>query len=205
MRLVTALVTGACVASVPALEQQESPPPDATTTSDASEAAIEAILPAGCRSEHTMSMPTPAMPAMTDATPAQQALIATMASSGPAMMAGMMAPDPDLAFVCAMIAHHQGAIDMAKAELANGADDWAKGKAQADIDTQQAEIAEMTDWVGKKVAAPQLSSARFPQVDRGREGFGPPRPPNRTCGFPAYGSPVGGFLIGTVSRAAKPR
>jgi hypothetical protein len=27
----------------------------------------------------------------------------------------------------------------------------------------------------------------------------PPRPPNRTCGFPAYGSPVGGFLIGSVS------
>ena len=26
-----------------------------------------------------------------------------------------------------------------------------------------------------------------------------PRPPNRTGGFPAYGSPVGGFLVGTVS------
>jgi hypothetical protein len=23
-----------------------------------------------------------------------------------------------------------------------------------------------------------------------------PRPPNRACGFPAHGSPVGGFLIG---------
>src|ERR1019366_4304236 len=33
--------------------------------------------------------------------------------------------------------------------------------------------------------------------------FGPPRPPNRTGGFPAYGSPVGGFLIGNVSRSAK--
>ena len=32
----------------------------------------------------------------------------------------------------------------------------------------------------------------------------PPRPPNRTCGFPAYGSPVGGFLIGSVSRSARP-
>jgi hypothetical protein len=37
--------------------------------------------------------------------------------------------------------------------------------------------------------------------DRGREGFWPPLPPNRTCGFPAYGSPVAGFLIGNVSRA----
>ncbi len=36
------------------------------------------------------------------------------------------------------------------------------------------------------------------------KGRGPPRPPNRTCGFPAYGSPVGGFLIGNVSRHATP-
>ena len=37
-----------------------------------------------------------------------------------------------------------------------------------------------------------------PQValDRGREGPAPPLPPNRTCGFPAYGSPVKGFLFG---------
>src|SRR3981081_4157141 len=34
--------------------------------------------------------------------------------------------------------------------------------------------------------------------DRGREGFWPPLPPNRTCGSPAYGSPVAGFLIGDV-------
>src|ERR1700736_1512286 len=31
---------------------------------------------------------------------------------------------------------------------------------------------------------------------------GSPRPPNRTGGFPACGSPVGGFLIGSVSRRA---
>src|SRR3990172_2544316 len=31
-----------------------------------------------------------------------------------------------------------------------------------------------------------------------------PRPPNRTGGFPAYGSPVGGFFIETVSLFARP-
>src|SRR5437868_4300491 len=31
-----------------------------------------------------------------------------------------------------------------------------------------------------------------------------PRPPNRTGGFPAYGSPVGGFFIETVSLIARP-
>jgi hypothetical protein len=41
--------------------------------------------------------------------------------------------------------------------------------------------------------------ARRADSDRGRKGLAPPRPPNRTCGFPAYGSPVGGFLIGSVS------
>ena len=35
--------------------------------------------------------------------------------------------------------------------------------------------------------------------ERGREGRDPPRPPNRACGSPAHGSPVVGFLIGSVS------
>ena len=38
------------------------------------------------------------------------------------MMAGATATDIDVAFVCSMIPHHRGAIDMAKAELANGDD-----------------------------------------------------------------------------------
>ena len=33
-------------------------------------------------------------------------------------------------------------------------------------------------------------------LDRGREGSAPPLPPNRTCDFPAYGSPVTSFHIG---------
>jgi len=39
--------------------------------------------------------------------------------------------------------------------------------------------------------------------DRGREGSSPPLPPNRACGSPAHGSPVGGFLIGSLSPAAR--
>ena len=35
-------------------------------------------------------------------------------------------------------------------------------------------------------------------------GFRRPLPPNRTGGFPAYGSPVGGYLIGNLSRFARP-
>ncbi|MDS0136145.1 MULTISPECIES: DUF305 domain-containing protein [unclassified Amycolatopsis] len=42
-----------------------------------------------------------------------------------------------------MIQHHQGAIEMARTELAQGADAGAKALAQKIIDAQQAEIAEM--------------------------------------------------------------
>ena len=63
------------------------------------------------------------------------------------MMQGMMKDDPDVAFVCGMIAHHQGAIDMANVELKHGDNDWAKEMAQKVIDAQTKEIAEMTDWL----------------------------------------------------------
>lgn len=48
---------------------------------------------------------------------AHKANMAAMMKMHPAMMQGMMAKDPDVAFACGMIAHHQGAIDMAEVEL----------------------------------------------------------------------------------------
>lgn len=66
------------------------------------------------------------------------------------MSKGMMAKDIDVAFVCGMIPHHQGAIDMAKAELAYGNDAWAKSTAQKVIDAQTKEMAEMLDWLKKQ-------------------------------------------------------
>jgi len=49
---------------------------------------------------------------------------------------------------------------------------------------------------GDHVLHPETTS----RADRGREGFWPPLPPNRTGGFPAYDSSVAGFLIVNVSR-----
>ena len=66
------------------------------------------------------------------------------------MMQGMQAADIDVAFVCSMIPHHQGAIEMAKAELAHGDDPWAKELAQRVIDAQEQEITEMLDWLAKQ-------------------------------------------------------
>ncbi|MEO8333591.1 MAG: DUF305 domain-containing protein [bacterium] len=51
--------------------------------------------------------------------------------------------DADADFVAAMIPHHQGAIDMAKAELAHGSNERLRRMAQEIIVTQQQEIAAM--------------------------------------------------------------
>ena len=63
------------------------------------------------------------------------------------MMKGMMAEDPDVAFACSMIPHHQGAISMAEVELKHGDDDQMKQMAQRIIDDQKKEIAELTKWI----------------------------------------------------------
>jgi uncharacterized protein (DUF305 family) len=62
------------------------------------------------------------------------------------MMAGMKikpSGDVDRDFVAMMVPHHQGAIDMAKAELMYGHDEPLRGLAQEIIATQQQEIVAM--------------------------------------------------------------
>ncbi|WP_109522644.1 MULTISPECIES: DUF305 domain-containing protein [Nocardia] len=51
----------------------------------------------------------------------------------------------DRLWLTGMIAHHRGAIEMARTELTAGADPEAKALAQRIIDTQQAEIARMQE------------------------------------------------------------
>jgi uncharacterized protein (DUF305 family) len=65
----------------------------------------------------------------------------------PLMMGGMMKDDADVAFVCGMIAHHMGAIEMSKTELKYGKNEEAKAMAQTIIDAQLKEIEEMSMWV----------------------------------------------------------
>ena len=79
----------------------------------------------------------------------QKAFMEGMDKMHPAMAAGVMAEDPDVAFVCGMIPHHQGAIDMAKVELQYGKDPWTRELAQKIIDAQTQEIAELTKWLGE--------------------------------------------------------
>jgi uncharacterized protein (DUF305 family) len=68
-----------------------------------------------------------------------------------AMISAMQAVTPtgntDRDFVLMMIPHHQGAIDMAKAELAHGTDPMLRKLAEDIIAAQEKEIGEMEAWL----------------------------------------------------------
>src|SRR5258708_9765462 len=73
------------------------------------------------------------------------------------MMAAMRnkpSGDADTAFVAMMVPHHQGAIDMAEAELSYGRNARLRGLAQEIIVTQQEEIAEMRLALVSAAASP---------------------------------------------------
>ena len=89
-------------------------------------------------------------------------LEAKFMSENSAAMAKMMSAmkvrpsgDVDADFVAMMVPHHQGAIDMAQAQLRYGRDEQLRRIAQEIIVTQQAEIAAMRLAIGQRVTQPQ--------------------------------------------------
>jgi uncharacterized protein (DUF305 family) len=120
------------------------------------------VLPAAAQEAGlTVDLPTICKPAMhhdmgsmkmdtTGMDEAHKDLAMGMVETNAQMMQGIMASDIDVAFVCAMIPHHQAAINMAKAELEHGDSDWAKQMAQNVIDAQQKEIEEMLNWLSEQ-------------------------------------------------------
>ncbi len=117
-------------------------------------AAAQMAYPEKCKSDmakpgdtamqgHDMSMPE-----MTDY---QKDSMDGMKMMNMNMMQGMMKKDPDVSFVCGMIAHHMGAISMAEVELKHGDNAEAKAVAQKIIDNQTKEVEELTSWVEKEV------------------------------------------------------
>ena len=57
------------------------------------------------------------MPMMQGMSETNRGLLQAMMAQMPAMMQGLMASDADVAFICAMIPHHQSAINMARVVL----------------------------------------------------------------------------------------
>jgi uncharacterized protein (DUF305 family) len=56
--------------------------------------------------------------------------------------------DFDTLWLQSMISHHQGAVEMAKAQIANGENGDAIGVAKKIVETQQAEISQMKQMLG---------------------------------------------------------
>lgn len=77
--------------------------------------------------------------------------MAKMMITMPAMHEGMMMEDADVAFACGMIAHHQGAIDMAEVLLEHGDDPEMRALAEEIIAAQGPEIERMTTWLAENV------------------------------------------------------
>ncbi len=65
------------------------------------------------------------------------------------MMSARMTDDPDHDFAAMMIPHHQGAVEMAKAELLHGKDPVLRRLAQEIIVTQNSEITLMQSELQK--------------------------------------------------------
>jgi uncharacterized protein (DUF305 family) len=67
------------------------------------------------------------------------------------MMIGAMAKDADVAWICAMIPHHQGAIAMAKAGLKGADNSESKKLAEETIESNEKELKKLMAWVEKNV------------------------------------------------------
>jgi uncharacterized protein (DUF305 family) len=105
----------------------------------------------------TMPMQTPADPEH----PGEAAFLSENQSAMNRMMADMAVKptgDVDRDFVAMMVPHHQGAVDMALAELRYGHNQQLRGLAQEIVANQQREIVAMRRAIGE----PAPSSAASP-------------------------------------------
>lgn len=146
MRYATAAVITCTtlLASLGATQGQE-----ASMEGDAMSSPGAMELPDACQGQDAPSTPemgsmSPDMGAMGEH---QRAFMEAMMEMHQPMMQGVMAEDPDIAFACGMIPHHQAAIAMAEVELQHGDDERMNEMAQSIIDAQKQEIEELTSWL----------------------------------------------------------
>ena len=79
-----------------------------------------------------------------------QVMETSMTKMDKGMAAASMTGDVDHDFATMMMPHHEGAIDMAKAELSYGKDPVMRRLAEEIIVDQQSEIDAMNLWLSKK-------------------------------------------------------
>ena len=93
-------------------------------------------------------MPSAPMPSVMDQF--MQVMATSMTKMDKGMAAASMTGDVDHDFATMMMPHHEGAIDMAKAELSYGKDPAMRRLAEEIIVDQQSEIDAMNLWLTKK-------------------------------------------------------
>jgi len=103
-------------------------------------------------------------------------------------MAASPTGDPDRDFAAMMIPHHQGAVEMAEAELRFGKDERLRRLAQGIIVEQRQEIAVMRQVLDTLPSAPLPPAARRP-AKRGPETTGPAAD-GRPCPPPSRQGPL---------------
>jgi uncharacterized protein (DUF305 family) len=89
------------------------------------------------------------------ATSFMQAMKESMERMDNSMKSAPMNRDIDHDFCTMMIPHHQGAIDMAKAELLYGKNPVMRRLAEEIVVDQQSEIQAMQLWLGKQPTTPE--------------------------------------------------
>lgn len=95
----------------------------------------------------------------------EEAFLSENAAAMSRMMAAMdikPAGDIDRDFVAMMIPHHQGAVDMAVAELRYGRNEQLRRIAQAIVVNQPVEISAMQLVIGESVAPSASSTTGYP-------------------------------------------
>ncbi|USU18517.1 DUF305 domain-containing protein [Paraburkholderia fungorum] len=108
------------------------------------------VLPAFAQHVHQDSMDTGKLPAAAAGSQSLSALMDdSMNTMNVAMAQAPMNGNPDHDFASMMIPHHQGAVDMAKAELLYGTNPILRRLAQEIIVTQGSEITVMQSELNK--------------------------------------------------------
>ncbi len=109
-------------------------------------AVLSIVAPA--RAQQTTPAPMPGMASGGNAV-APGPMMSAMDRMSRDMAAAPMTGDADKDFTAMMIPHHQGAIDMARYELANGKDPAMRKLARDIVAAQEKEIAAMKGWQAK--------------------------------------------------------
>lgn len=81
---------------------------------------------------------------------ARAALDTSMGRMHDDMMRGIAHDDADVAFAAGMLAHHEGAVQMARIQLQYGKDPAMRELAQEVIRAQEGEIILLKDWLAKR-------------------------------------------------------